>query len=140
MTAPQRVKDVPADVFVKAYAEHLKNQDKFQLPPWVDLVKTGRHKEMSPYDPDWMYIRAGECPARPPRRPAPAPPHGLREGGRERSCCGDAAGGEGGGKEPLSLSSFFFTPWKRPLPPPGSSMHGNVAPRRGGGRPRGARS
>ena len=140
MTAPQTVKDVPADVFVKAYAEHLKNQDKFQLPPWVDLVKTGRHKEMSPYDPDWMYIRAGECPARPPRRPAPAPPHTdcARVGG-SAPAVGMLRGGKGG-KEPLSLSSFFFTPWKRPLPPPGSSMHGNAAPRRGGGRPRGTRS
>jgi small subunit ribosomal protein S19e len=30
----------------------------FQLPKWTDLVKTGIHKELAPYDPDWYYIRA----------------------------------------------------------------------------------
>mmetsp|Transcript_33101 Transcript_33101/g.92720 ORF Transcript_33101/g.92720 Transcript_33101/m.92720 type:complete len:172 (-) Transcript_33101:104-619(-) len=56
--APKTVKDVAPDVFVKAYAAHLKNQDKFQLPTWVDLIKTAKHKELAPYDPDWMYTRA----------------------------------------------------------------------------------
>ncbi|KAJ8427999.1 hypothetical protein Cgig2_028009 [Carnegiea gigantea] len=29
-----------------------------ELPPWTDIVKTGVHKELAPYDPDWYYIRA----------------------------------------------------------------------------------
>lgn len=33
---------------------------QIQLPPWVDIVKTGAFKELAPYEPDWYYIRAGE--------------------------------------------------------------------------------
>jgi small subunit ribosomal protein S19e len=53
------VRDVPAAKFIAAYADVLKNNDKFVVPKWVDLVKTGVHKELAPYDPDWYYIRAG---------------------------------------------------------------------------------
>ena len=52
------VRDVAADKFIAAYADVLKNNDKFVVPKWVDLVKTGAHKELCPYDPDWYYIRA----------------------------------------------------------------------------------
>ena len=52
------VRDVPADKFISAYAEVLKNNDKFIVPKWVDVVKTGVHKELSPYDVDWYYVRA----------------------------------------------------------------------------------
>ena len=52
------VKDVSAHDFVVAYAQHLKRQGKMELPKWVDLVKTASHKELSPYDGDWYYIRA----------------------------------------------------------------------------------
>ncbi|THU46776.1 hypothetical protein C4D60_Mb09t08450 [Musa balbisiana] len=31
---------------------------KMELPEWTDIVKTGRFKELAPYDPDWYYIRA----------------------------------------------------------------------------------
>ncbi|GAB2220250.1 hypothetical protein Droror1_Dr00007893 [Drosera rotundifolia] len=31
---------------------------KIELPPWTDIVKTGVHKELAPYDLDWYYIRA----------------------------------------------------------------------------------
>ena len=34
---------------------------KVTLPAYVDYVKTGKHKELAPYDKDWYYIRAGEC-------------------------------------------------------------------------------
>ena len=51
------VKDVPADLFVKAYAQHLKRQGKIEIPKWVDYVKTSPAKELAPYDPDWFYIR-----------------------------------------------------------------------------------
>jgi small subunit ribosomal protein S19e len=53
-----KVRDVPADQFIKAYAAHLKANDKLQVPTWVDLVKTAPHKELAPYDPDWYYVRA----------------------------------------------------------------------------------
>ena len=32
---------------------------KIKLPDYVDYVKTGKHKELAPYDRDWYYIRAG---------------------------------------------------------------------------------
>lgn len=54
------VRDVPAAKFIAAYADVLKNNDKFVVPKWVDTVKTGVHKELAPYDPDWYYIRAGK--------------------------------------------------------------------------------
>jgi ribosomal protein S19E (S16A) len=53
------VKDVPAQEFVQAYAQHLKRSGKIRVPKWTDLVKTATYKELSPYDPDWYYIRAG---------------------------------------------------------------------------------
>lgn len=53
------VRDVAAADFIKAYAEHLKNTGRVELPSWCDLVKTAPHKEMCPYDQDWYYIRAG---------------------------------------------------------------------------------
>ena len=52
------VRDVSAAAFIKAYAEHLKRSGKMELPKWWDIVKTGTHKELSPYDKDWYYIRA----------------------------------------------------------------------------------
>mmetsp|Transcript_28878 Transcript_28878/g.42932 ORF Transcript_28878/g.42932 Transcript_28878/m.42932 type:complete len:150 (-) Transcript_28878:397-846(-) len=52
------VRDVPAKDFIAAYAEHLKNSDKFELPVWSDLVKTAVFKELAPYGDDWYYIRA----------------------------------------------------------------------------------
>jgi len=52
------VRDISADDFIKAYAEHLKNSDKFELPVWADTVKTAVFKELAPYGEDWYYIRA----------------------------------------------------------------------------------
>lgn len=54
------VRDVPADKFIAAYAEVLKNNDKFVVPKWCDIVKTGVSKELAPYDPDWYFVRAGK--------------------------------------------------------------------------------
>ncbi|KAI3641245.1 hypothetical protein MIR68_000717 [Amoeboaphelidium protococcarum] len=51
------VKDVCPQKFVKAYAEYLKRSGKLEVPKWVDLVKTGIHKELAPQDPDWYYHR-----------------------------------------------------------------------------------
>lgn len=44
--------------FISAFAQHLKRQGKFEIPKWADIVKTGVHKELAPYDADWIYIRA----------------------------------------------------------------------------------
>jgi|Transcript_30994 small subunit ribosomal protein S19e len=52
------VRDISASQFIEAYAEHLKNSDKFELPVWADTVKTGVFKELAPYGDDWYYIRA----------------------------------------------------------------------------------
>merc|ERR1719316_1838803 len=52
------VKDVEAAAFINAFAQHLKRQGKFELPFWADIVKTGVQKELAPYDPDWIYVRA----------------------------------------------------------------------------------
>ncbi|CAL9122928.1 unnamed protein product [Musa textilis] len=52
------VKDVSPHEFVKSYSSHLKRSGKMELPEWTDIVKTGRFKELAPYDPDWYYIRA----------------------------------------------------------------------------------
>lgn len=30
---------------------------KLKVPEWVDIVKTGCHKELGPVNPDWFYVR-----------------------------------------------------------------------------------
>ncbi|KAK6921926.1 Ribosomal protein S19e, partial [Dillenia turbinata] len=45
METARTVKDVSPHEFI-------------ELPPWNDIVKTAAFKELSPYDPDWYYIRA----------------------------------------------------------------------------------
>merc|ERR1712072_1394208 len=52
------VKDVPADAFIKACADFLKRQPKFDVPKYHDIVKTGTFKEFASYDEDWFYVRA----------------------------------------------------------------------------------
>ncbi|KAJ2777857.1 Protein component of the small (40S) ribosomal subunit [Coemansia javaensis] len=52
------VKDVSAQEFIKAYAAHLKRSGKLEVPEWTEYAKTGSFKELSPYDPDWFYVRA----------------------------------------------------------------------------------
>ena len=59
MSTSVTVRDVSPAKFVAAYAEVLKNNDKFIVPKWADIVKTGVHKELAPYDPDWYFVRAG---------------------------------------------------------------------------------
>ena len=52
-------KDVPANELIKAFAAHLKREGKFEVPKWVDIVKTSNAHELGPYNADWFYIRAG---------------------------------------------------------------------------------
>ncbi|CAN0878612.1 40S ribosomal protein S19-1 [Linum grandiflorum] len=81
------VKDVSPHEFVKAYAAHLKRSGKvvfihfygsgsgmwinlivpwIELPTWTDIVKTGKLKELAPYDPDWIYGGSKRNGSRPP--------------------------------------------------------------------------
>lgn len=52
------VKDVCPHEFVKTLSVWLKKSAKIKLPEYVDYVKTGKHKELAPYDRDWYYVRA----------------------------------------------------------------------------------
>ena len=52
------VKDVPAAEFIEAFARHLKKGNKIRMPEWVTYYKTACFKDLAPYDPDWLYIRA----------------------------------------------------------------------------------
>mmetsp|Transcript_18546 Transcript_18546/g.30254 ORF Transcript_18546/g.30254 Transcript_18546/m.30254 type:complete len:177 (+) Transcript_18546:75-605(+) len=58
MASSTTVKDVSAQAFIEKYAQHLKRQGKMEIPNWVDIVKTGTHKELAPYSADWYYVRA----------------------------------------------------------------------------------
>ena len=51
------VRDVPADLLINAYAAHLKQRGKVDVPKWVDTVKTGTYKELAPLNPDWFFVR-----------------------------------------------------------------------------------
>ena len=51
------VKDIPAGDFIKSYADYLKKNDKVEVPAWIEFVKTGKNRELSPEDPDWLYTR-----------------------------------------------------------------------------------
>ncbi|WAR05274.1 RS19-like protein [Mya arenaria] len=52
------VKDVSSHEFTRAFAAFLKKSGKMKVPEWTDFVKTGMFKELSPYEPDWYFIRA----------------------------------------------------------------------------------
>ena len=52
------VKDVPAGDFIKAFAAFLKKSGKFKVPEWAIYYKTACFKDLGPYDPDWLYVRA----------------------------------------------------------------------------------
>jgi len=52
------VKDVPADAFIKEYAAHLKKSGQIHPPSNATVLKTARHKELSPIDGDWYFVRA----------------------------------------------------------------------------------
>eukprot|EP01054_Gregarina_sp_Poly1_P007252 Gregarina_sp_Poly_1__7251@NODE_398_length_8931_cov_68_540952_g326_i0_p6_GENE_NODE_398_length_8931_cov_68_540952_g326_i0NODE_398_length_8931_cov_68_540952_g326_i0_p6_ORF_typecomplete_len149_score24_55Ribosomal_S19e/PF01090_19/4_1e53HTH_12/PF08461_10/0_19HrcA_DNAbdg/PF03444_15/0_25_NODE_398_length_8931_cov_68_540952_g326_i033543800 len=52
------VKDVPAAIFIKTYAKHLKESGQFEVPKWAEYAKTSCAKELAPYDSDFLFIRA----------------------------------------------------------------------------------
>ncbi|MDJ0270065.1 MAG: 30S ribosomal protein S19e [Aigarchaeota archaeon] len=47
-----------AQKLIERVAEYLKTNQLVKPPPWAMFVKTGVHKERSPTNPDWWYIRA----------------------------------------------------------------------------------
>ena len=51
------VKDVSSADFIAQYAMHLKRNNLIDIPNWADYAKTACFKEISPQDPDWIYIR-----------------------------------------------------------------------------------
>ncbi len=52
------VYDVPPDMLIQRVAEKLKEMEEIKPPEWAIYVKTGVHKERSPEQDDWWYIRA----------------------------------------------------------------------------------
>ncbi len=51
------VYDVPPDMLIQRVAERLKEIDEIKPPEWAIFVKTGVHKERSPEQEDWWYLR-----------------------------------------------------------------------------------
>jgi len=51
------VYDVPPDMLIQRVAEKLKEIDEIKPPEWAIFVKTGVHKERSPEQEDWWYLR-----------------------------------------------------------------------------------
>lgn len=49
--------EVPADPLVRHVASLLKDEGAVAPPEWSRFVKTGRHRERPPEDPDWWYLR-----------------------------------------------------------------------------------
>ena len=47
--------DVPTAILIEEVAKELKN--KIKQPDFIDYVKTGSHKERTPNNPDWFYVR-----------------------------------------------------------------------------------
>ena len=51
------VYDVPADRLIDLLSEELKGRPELKGAEWLEFVKTGRHREKKPADPDWWYKR-----------------------------------------------------------------------------------
>jgi len=51
------VYDIPANIFIEELAKKLKDDGRVVPPEWTKYVRTGVHKEISPINEDWWYIR-----------------------------------------------------------------------------------
>ncbi len=49
--------DVPAEMLIDNVAQKLKKDMKVKPPEWALFAKTGAHKELSPDNADWWFIR-----------------------------------------------------------------------------------
>lgn len=52
------VYDIPASDLIEVTSKDLKEKLKLKQPEWALWAKTGAHKEKSPTDADWWWIRA----------------------------------------------------------------------------------
>uniref|UniRef100_A0A8C9GP93 Small ribosomal subunit protein eS19 n=1 Tax=Piliocolobus tephrosceles TaxID=591936 RepID=A0A8C9GP93_9PRIM len=52
------IKDVDAELFINAYANHLKLHNKITYPKWCNFVKTGKGRKLAPQDDNWFYIKS----------------------------------------------------------------------------------
>jgi small subunit ribosomal protein S19e len=51
------VYDVPAEMLINNIAQKLKTEQKARPPEWAIFAKTGAHKELSPDNADWWFVR-----------------------------------------------------------------------------------
>ncbi len=51
------VYDVPAEMLINKVAQKLKDDQKNNPPEWTRFAKTGAHKELSPDNADWWFVR-----------------------------------------------------------------------------------
>lgn len=51
------VYDVPANELIEYVAKKLEEMEEFKPPEWAAFVKTGVHKERSPQQSNWWYVR-----------------------------------------------------------------------------------
>jgi len=49
---------VPSETLVESVANSLKELEALQPPEWAPYVKTASHRERSPIQPDWWYLRS----------------------------------------------------------------------------------
>ena len=50
--------DVPSETLVESVANNLKELEALQPPEWAPYVKTAAHRERSPVQPDWWFLRS----------------------------------------------------------------------------------
>jgi small subunit ribosomal protein S19e len=50
--------DVPANRLIPKLAEELSKVETIKAPEWAACAKTGRHREKSPVDDRWWYVRS----------------------------------------------------------------------------------
>jgi len=49
--------DVPAEPLLHRVAAELRGRAELAAPKWAPFVKTGRHRERPPTNPDWWHVR-----------------------------------------------------------------------------------
>ena len=50
--------DVPADLVIDELSKRLASVDEISAPEWANIVKTGTHRERTPVQDDWWFIRS----------------------------------------------------------------------------------
>ena len=53
----QSANDSGAGKFMVAFAQNFKRHGRVDIPKWSDAAKIGKHRDLSPTDPDWLYKR-----------------------------------------------------------------------------------